>query len=135
MKYLMTLMAFSLTPSSFATNDTMDYGTWKNKPHEEFSNPKETFEKVKGLLLKSYYEKGLTEEDLYKAAVQGMVENADPKMSQWNKLLSPSELKELQNDIAGEIVAAGIEIKFDSESGMADVISVIPDSPSEAAGI
>ena len=117
------------------SKDTLEYESWENRPKEAFTEPKESFEKVKQMLLKQYYQKGLTEADVYRAAVKGMLENLDPKMSEWNRLLSPVEQIEMRNDVAGEIVGAGVEIKFDSESGQAEVLGIVPGSPASSADV
>jgi carboxyl-terminal processing protease len=86
-------------------------------------------------MLKSYYAAGLTEEDLYRAAVQGMLSDVDPKMHKWNKLLSPRELTELTNDLKGEIVGIGVRIKFDAPTGHMEVLGTVPGSPADKAGV
>ncbi len=104
-------------------------------PKEKFTNAQESFELVKQMLLQRYYQSGVTEEDIYRAAAKGMLENLDPKMAEWNRLLSPAERKELEQDLAGELVGAGVEIKFDRDSGMSEIVYVIPESPAQAAGV
>src|SRR5687768_3012060 len=81
-----------------------DFAAWRNKPTEPFSNGAAAFESVKQTLLKSYINKGLTEDDMYRAAVEGMLSNIDPSMTMWNKLMSPTEYQELIGDMQGRIV-------------------------------
>jgi len=98
-------------------------------PREKFTDGERAFRTVKENLLAHYYAAGLSEDDLYRAAAEGMLERADPKMHKWNKLLSPSELAELDADMKGEIIGIGININFDPASGYTDVLVVIPKSP------
>jgi len=93
------------------------------------------FEKVKQELLKHYYRENLTEDEIYQAAVRGLMKELDPDLSEWNRVLSSQEFAEMQNDMAGEIIGAGVEIKFEPESGQSEVLYVIPGSPAEKAGI
>jgi carboxyl-terminal processing protease len=104
-------------------------------PPEKFTDPQKAFASAKETLLKNYYSAGLTEEDLYRAAVQGMLTDVDPKMHKWNKLLSPRELAELKNDLKGEIVGIGVRIKHEPATGHMDVLSVVPGSPADKAGM
>src|SRR4051794_6493358 len=61
-------------------------------PKEKFSDAQRAFATAKDALLKDYYNDGLREEDLYRGALQGMLEHAEPKLHKWNKLLSPTEV-------------------------------------------
>src|SRR5262245_56348196 len=72
------------------------------------------FDEARAQLLKHYYKEGLTDDGLYRAAVRGMLQHADPAMRRWNKLLSPGEMAELKGDIKGELVGVGVEIQFDA---------------------
>jgi carboxyl-terminal processing protease len=104
-------------------------------PAEPFTHPRQSFEAVRDLLIKSYYREGLTDEDLYRAAVRGMLEHVDPAMHKWNRLLPPRQLAQLHADLKGEIVGVGIEINFDSDTGHAEVLGVVPGTPAERGGL
>lgn len=104
-------------------------------PSEPFSRGAQNFEAARKALLGGYYRDSLTEDDLYRAAVRGMVQYADPSMQQWNKLLPPSELAQIRNDLQGEIVGIGVRIDFDPVTGYIDVKGTIPGSPAERLGI
>jgi carboxyl-terminal processing protease len=104
-------------------------------PTEKFGDAQRNFEAAKKALLEGYYSDALTEDDLYRAAVAGMLERVDPQMRKWNKLLSPSDLAELRNDLAGEIVGVGVQIELDPATGYIDVKGTIPGSPADRAGI
>ena len=124
---------FSSVPKG--STKPLEFADGNIPPKEKFTNAKESFELVKQMLLQRYYQSGVTEEDIYRAAAKGMLENLDPKMAEWNRLLSPAERKELEQDLAGELVGAGVEIKFDRDSGMSEIVYVIPESPAQAAGV
>jgi len=104
-------------------------------PAEPFGNGAQNFDAARKALLGGYYRDSLTEDDLYRAAVRGMVEYADPSMRQWNKMLPPSELAQLRLDLQGELVGIGVKIDFDPATGYIDVKGTIPGSPAEHAGI
>jgi carboxyl-terminal processing protease len=104
-------------------------------PREKFTDGARSFAKVRDSLLANYYQDGLTEDDLYRAATAGMLEKLDPKMKAWNKLITQREMTELNNDLKGELVGIGVIIRFDAPSGYADVLGALPGSPAEKAGI
>lgn len=101
----------------------------------KFGEGAKSFATVKQALLEGYYADGLTEDDLYRAATAGMLEKLEPKMKKWNKLITPSEMNEMKNDLKGEVVGIGVHISFDDASGYADVLAALPGSPSEKAGL
>jgi carboxyl-terminal processing protease len=109
-------------------------GDWK-VPSEKFTDAARNFEEAKKNLLESYYDPSITEDDLYRAAVMGMLEGVDPAMHKWNKLLSPSQYAELHSDLEGEVVGVGVKIKFDSASGYIDVLGTVPGTPADRAGL
>lgn len=100
-----------------------------------FTHAEKNFERVKHMLLERYYKTGISEDDLYAAATQGMLNYVDPEMSQWNKLITPSEYKTMHDDMSGKTTGIGIEVSFEPESGVVDVKSVIAGGPGEHAGL
>jgi carboxyl-terminal processing protease len=104
-------------------------------PADRFTNGAKAFADVRDALLKSYYAAGLTEDDLYRAATAGMLEKLEPRMRKYNKLLSPREMREIKNDLKGEVIGIGVQIEFDKTSGYTDVLGTIPGSPAEKAGL
>ncbi len=105
-------------------------------PKEKFADGRRSFETVRDTLLKSYYADGLGEDDVYRAATQGMLTELDPKLRKWNKLMSPGELAEMRASLKGEVVGVGVRIgKFDKDTGYSDVDGTLPGSPAEKAGI
>jgi carboxyl-terminal processing protease len=103
---------------------------------EPFPDGAAQFAHVKDILAKSYYSGDVSDDDLYRGAVQGMLEHVDPKASKWNTVLSPTEVAELKTDLKGEIVGVGVSItSFDANTGYSDVGGVVPGSPAERAGM
>jgi carboxyl-terminal processing protease len=112
------------------------FASWKNHPSDPFTDGEKSFKKVKEDLLTKYADSHLTEDDLYHFAVQGMLSGLNPETNrEWNKLYSPGEYHEMTTDLSGSIVGIGIEMKFDSESGIADVLRVIPGTPAAKEGV
>jgi carboxyl-terminal processing protease len=108
-----------------------DYDDWKNKPREPFSDAQKAFDQARAVLLKEYVDDKLSEADLYRAAVAGMLRGAAGR--KWDKLLSPGEYAELMGDLGGEMVGIGIEIKFEDETGNILILGTVPSSPAEKA--
>ncbi len=110
-----------------------DFHNWSNRPKAPFPQGKAMFARTYQLLLKHYYGPKLTEDALYKAAIQGMLRFIDPSSRKWNKLMSPHESKELRNALKSEIAGIGVQIKFHKSSGMTEVLGIIPKSPAQTA--
>jgi carboxyl-terminal processing protease len=100
-----------------------------------FRDGARTFAAVKEGLLSRYGSAVVTDDDLYRAAVRGMLEHVDDKHGAYNKLLTPDEISALRNDLRGEVVGVGVEIQFDPATGYSDVLNVLPGSPAEHAGL
>lgn len=111
------------------------YDEWKNQPADEFSDAEANFRKAKDMLLKQYVDSHLTEEQLYRAATQGMLSSLNRGEASWNKLITPSELREMEDDLKGEITGIGVEIKFDDDTGISKVIGIIPGTAAEKSGL
>lgn len=141
-----TLAPNAAAPAPPASNSSTDGPSDEDSettPREKFEGGAKAFAHMKDALLKSYFVDGdgsgtrsePSENDLYRAAVQGMLEHVDPKMRRWNKLLSPNDLAEMRRDLKGELVGVGVQIKFDRDTGYTDVLGLVPGSPAEKAGI
>src|ERR1700722_2307895 len=102
---------------------------------EKFGDPEKAFVAAKNALLTKYYAAGLTDEDIYRAAVRGMVEDVDARMHKWNKLLSPSQLAEIETERSAQIVGIGVSINFDDSTGHIEVLGTMAGSPAEKAGL
>ncbi len=100
-----------------------------------FGRGAEAFDALKSALLARYPGNETTEDDLYRAAAEGMLQHVDEKRGAWNKLLSPDDMRAMKDDLQGEVVGIGAEIDFDAATGYAEILSVIPSSPAERAGL
>ena len=100
-----------------------------------FAGGEQAFRAVKDTLRSKYYRAGLSEDELYRAATAGMLQLLEPQLAAWNKLMAPEELRELQADMQGSIIGIGVEIRFEADSGISDVLAVLPGSPAERAGV
>jgi carboxyl-terminal processing protease len=104
-------------------------------PPEKFTDGQRAFDTVKASLLTKYPDATFTDDDVWRAATQGLLEHLDPKRKKWNKLLAPAELAALHADLTGEIVGIGVMVDHDATTGYDAIISVLPDSPAERAGL
>jgi carboxyl-terminal processing protease len=125
-------MTAATAPASSATTWTEESFTVQS---EKFGDPEKAFVAAKDALLTKYYAAGLTNEDIYRAAVRGMVEDVDARMHKWNKLLSPSQLAEIETELSGQIVGIGVSINFDDSTGHIEVLGTMAGSPAEKAGL
>ncbi len=91
---------------------------------EKFGEGQKAFTEAKDALLTKYYAAGLTEEDIYRCGrpLPEWSRTSTLKMHRWNKLLSPSELAELQTDLSGEIVGIGVSMRFDDPTGRIEIL-------------
>lgn len=102
---------------------------------EKFSNGEENFKQALEKIAQNYIDKGLTREDLYRAATAGMLDSLNADKKHWNELLAPSDLQELQADISGRTTGIGIELKFDETTGYGQILNVLAKTPSSKAGL
>lgn len=143
---LLIVLAFNARASNPETStpeksssEATSYDDWRNQPKEHFSNGEANFNQVKKLLLEKYYDPDLTEERLYQLATDGMLRGlnvaSDADKEPCNKLITPTEMKELQVDMKGELIGIGVSIRFDSPTGIASVIGLVPHSVAERDGV
>jgi carboxyl-terminal processing protease len=90
--------------------------------------PLTIFSKVLAHIQTSYVEEVDTDELIY-GAIKGMVNSLDPHSA----YLDPDEYKVLKGDTAGKFGGVGIEV--DARFGRLMVISPLPGSPAEKAGV
>lgn len=124
-QFSILILIFSLSPFSHA----VVYDQYK------FSSAEENFKIAMDKILQQYVDKGIAKEDLYRAATAGMLKSLNSGENSWNTLLTPYDLKEIQSDLSGQVTGIGIELKFDNTTGYAQIVGVIPNSPSEKSGI
>jgi carboxyl-terminal processing protease len=136
MKTLLLLTSMlSLSAFAGAPKPTDEFEDWTSRPKEKFEGGQKTFEAVKKELLESYLKDDLTEDDLYRAALAGMLARLDPPMRAYNRLLSPAEFAELNADLKGETIGVGLQLKLDPATGRAEVMGLVRGSPAERADL
>ena len=84
----------------------------------------DVFERVR-----SEYVEEVTDEELIRAAVEGMLQALDPHSS----YMPPRDFKDMQVQTRGEFAGLGIEVTM--ENGLVKVVSPIDDTPASRAGI
>ncbi|MGQ0508600.1 MAG: S41 family peptidase, partial [Myxococcaceae bacterium] len=100
---------------------------------DEFKGGEQVFREAKELLAKHHLDVRATESQLLRAATAGMV--SDGGKRKWDALLSPNELAELKSGLAGELVGVGVVIRKDEQSGVVNVLDVLPGSSAERGGL
>ena len=105
----------------------------RSRPAEKFTDGQKAFDKAMKELLEKYVDEGVSADDLWRGATQGMLEHAGERP--WDTLLSPTDLEEMMGSLGGEIVGIGVEIKFDEDTGVTMVRGVLPGSAAEKAGM
>lgn len=111
------------------------FADWKSRPHKEFTDAENNFKLVMQKILDKYIDQKISKEDLYQAATAGMLDSLNSGEQTWNKLISPSEMNELEIELSGKVIGIGVAIKFDETTGYGHVINIIPSSPSEKSGL
>lgn len=100
-----------------------------------FDQAEENFKKVMKVLMAEYIDKNLTEEQLYRAATEGMLNSLNSTDQKWNKLYDPIEFQELEIELTGKVSGIGAEMKFDDKTGYATILRVISNSGADKAGL
>jgi len=134
MPLALAILALCFAAPSHAS-DVGEYEDWAGQPHEPFTHGEESLRMIREKLLHDYYRSDITEEDLDRAAAQGMLSFIDAKTKGWNKLVSPAEYGEIQTDLKGELVGIGVLIDYDTVTGVVDVNGILPHSPAAAADL
>jgi carboxyl-terminal processing protease len=117
-----------------ATVALVELSVARVRADEPFHDGEKTFKRARELIAQEYCDEKLGEDRLWQNATAGLLLGlADG--NRYNQLLSPAELSALHGDFTGEIVGIGVEIDFDSASGMVAVEGVMPGSPAEQAGL
>lgn len=100
---------------------------------DPFPDGQKAFDKARALLSREYVDAAKVSDDkLWRAATAGLFAAGG---SQWDRLLSPSEVAALKADLAGEVVGLGVRIDVDESAGIANVLGVVPGSGAERAGL
>jgi carboxyl-terminal processing protease len=127
------LLSLSALASGPGTTD--EFEDWTSRPKEKFEAGQKTFEAVKKELLEHYLKDDLTEDDLYRAALAGMLARVDPRLRAYNTLLSPAQFAELNADLKGETIGVGLQLELDPATGRAAVVGLVRGSPAERADL
>jgi carboxyl-terminal processing protease len=98
---------------------------------DSFGDGQKAFQRARELMLKEYVDEKVDDDKLWRGATAGLL-GIDGK---WDKLLSPTELGELQSDLRGEMVGLGIGISVDGAAGVVHIDSVIDGSAAARAGL
>ena len=131
MKSIFSLVLFAIVAAATAQSIQPLFPVSTNKIQD---NPKATFEEVKNLLLTNYYSDTLDEDDLYWAAIKGMLRHVSPPENpELASIWTAEEYDRILNSLKGESVSIGIKSTFDSNTGSLTVTEV--DENSAAAGV
>ncbi|MDP1821755.1 MAG: S41 family peptidase [Archangium sp.] len=135
MKTPLLLALLSCTAFADGIDGIDDFDDWAAQPKDRFENGAKTFEAAKKELLEKYLKDDLTEDDLYRAALAGMLARLDPAMRSYNRLLTPGEFAELNADLKGEAIGVGLQLTFEPATGRAEVLGIVRGSPAEKADL
>lgn len=135
MKIILNLLAVLCFVSPLANAHTNSPDDWRARPAEKFTDAEKSFNQALEKLANEYVDKGITRQELYRAATAGMLESLNSGEHSWNTLLSPADLKALQGDLSGEVSGIGISLKFEEAMGNGRVLGAIPKSPAKKAGL
>ena len=91
-------------------------------------DPEALFRRVLSHIEDSYVDE-VERDDLYYAAIRGMVRGLDPH----SDYLDPDEYRAFQSDLSGIYGGAGFQVEY--RGGSYIVVKVFPDSPAERVGI
>lgn len=105
------------------------------KADEPYSDGENAFHMIMDTLKAQYLDDGITEDQFYHAASQGLLQFADARRTQWNKLYTPTEHAELMADMRGEVVGIGVDFRFETDSGMGVINDVRPGTPAQSSGL
>jgi carboxyl-terminal processing protease len=108
---------------------------WFQPSTEKFESGERAFQAARRELLENYVKDGLTEDDLYRAAVQGMLTTIDPAMHKYNRLMGPAQFAEMSSELKGEVMGIGIHFNLDKATGRGEVLGVIAGGPAAAADV
>jgi len=101
--------------------------------NHEFPEPKESFENIKDLIIKHYYNSGISEKALYWAAIQGMLRHiSPPEKPDLSKIWIPEEYETYRQTIEGVQVSIGIKSSFNANEGSLTITRVLPGSPADS---
>ncbi len=83
-------------------------------------------------IYRNYYIGELDDEALIDAAVAGYVEGTGDDYAAY---YNTAAFQDFMNDLEGEMAGIGVNVIYNTDYRLIEVLSVVPDSPAEAAGI
>ncbi len=116
---MLTLLAGASLAASYQSND--------EKNHLPYDQIKRFVTAIS--VVKHYYIKKTTNNELFDNAIQGMVSTLDPHSA----FLDKEALKDLNMTVSGEFVGIGVELTL--QDGVLKVISPLEGTPADKAGI
>ena len=96
-----------------------------------FADGEAAFRAVKALLASQYADDQLTDEDLWRGAISGMLKAAGGR--KWDELMSPEEIADMETSLNGELVGIGVQLKIDPDA--VTILRPLTGSPAEKAGV
>ena len=109
-------------------------GAAPKAPPRVVPRARQTFEQVMRLIDDKYVEAGLSRDELWSGAIDGMLQRLiQAKGRQVNTLLSPDQLREMKVGLAGSLSGVGVVIKVVEQ--MVLVMQLLPGSPATRAGL
>ncbi|HEX7675007.1 MAG TPA: S41 family peptidase [Bdellovibrio sp.] len=133
-KTILVLSLLTQANSSFAAQFEGNIPEWKSEK-ESFKKSEESFKKALQILKDKYADKNVTEEDLYRAATEGMLAALNSGKENWNTLLTPRNIQDTNIEISGQLVGIGATMDFDTNTKNARIRGVIQGSAAEKAGL
>ena len=125
-------MAFSMAPSADTESASSNRPLFPIAAEHKIPDPRGTFEAIRSLILERYYTDAITEEDLYWAAIQGMLRHISPPQDPERATVWPPEqYARILNTLKGVQTSAGIKSAYTKEDGSLTVSDVIPGSPAD----
>lgn len=98
----------------------------------DIEDPEAVFAEVKDLILTNYYSDKITEDDLYWAAIKGMLRHiSPPENPNLATIVTAKQYEEIANRLKGVGVSLGITSTFNSRDGSLTVSSVQPNSAAD----
>lgn len=99
-----------------------------------FGQPKAAFLHALRLLRKEYY-RSLGDEELYAAALRGVLRSLDPPLGRWHGLFSPSRFQSMTLALRGRRKGMGVRLKLNPKTGLIHIHAVMPGTPAQRAGL
>lgn len=99
------------------------------KAEQQLPDARGTFDEIRKLILENYYTTSISENDLYQAAINGMLRHIsppqDPKLA---KLWLPAEYERIRESLVGLSASLGVKVNYNAGDGSLTVNQLIPGS-------